>query len=391
MKVIGVTGTNGKTTFARLLTAVLREAGARAGTLDTFGYWDGLEDRPAIDGLLSPPSLARSLANMNAAGASHAIVEVSSRDLSRAVLAGVELDAVCLTQVSRAHLDWHGSLHNYRQAKRRILQHLTDDGVAVLNADDAVCVEMLCDVHQPALTYGIRKPAEITAHIVEQQINEQTFVLSAGDESVGVRTEMIGEHHVYNCLAAAAIALVYDVELTTIARGLEAVSQLPGRMERIVCGQEFAVFVDAAHSPETLRACLRAARPVTSGRLICVLGADGQAGCAERQAMGRVVGAMSDLAVVTSNMSGSDDLRSICLQVRSGFADLSRPQIVVDRTAAIVNALNLARAGDTIVIAGMGERTHGMDADGLPMNDARIVRHLLHGPLNIAAQHKLAA
>jgi UDP-N-acetylmuramoyl-L-alanyl-D-glutamate--2,6-diaminopimelate ligase len=391
MKVVGVTGTSGKTTVARLLTAILREAGAHTGTLDSFGYWDGWEDRPSMDRPLSPPVLARSLAAMNAAGTRHAVVEVSSRELSQSVLAGVALDAVCLTQVGRDHLDWHGSLQNYRQAKRRILEYLTGEGLAVLNADDPVCVEMLCNLHQPALTYGIRKPAEITAQFVERHVNEQTFIVSAGDESVGVRTEVVGEHHVYNCLAATAIALAYGVELTTIARGLETVDRLPGRMERIMCGQEFAVFVDAAHSSDTLRACLRAARAVTSGRVICIFGADENRQRDERQAMGRVVGAMTDLAVVTSNIPSGENSTPICLQVRSGFASLTRPQIVVDRTAAILHALDLARPGDTLVIAGMGERSYRTDADGVPINDAEIVRRALHGTLTNRVQHRLVA
>jgi UDP-N-acetylmuramoyl-L-alanyl-D-glutamate--2,6-diaminopimelate ligase len=390
LKVIGVTGTSGKTTVARLLTSIFREARITSGTLDSFGFWDGWEDRPACDGPLSPPLLARSLAEMAASGATHAVAEVSSRELSHGVLAGATLDAVCFTHVGRDHLDWHGSLQNYRQAKRRIFDHLHDDGVAVLNADDPVCAEMLCDLNRPALTFGMKKPAEISAQIIEQHVNEQTFVLTAGDESVGVRTKIIGDHHVYNCLAAAAMALTYGVELTTVARGLEAVDRLPGRMERIVCGQEFAVFVDAAGSPDTLRACLRAARQAASGRVICVFGADGEREIEQRPTMGRVVGAMTDVAVITGNHSRGEDPRMICLQVRGGFADVARPQIVVDRATAIARAMELARAGDAVVIAGMGERGHRLSEDGL-LNDAEIVRQILRGTLANAGQHPLAA
>ena len=302
MKVIGVTGTSGKTTVARLLTSIFREAGASTGTIDSFGYWDGWEDRPALEAPLSPPLLARSLARNGRGGHVARRDEVSSRDLSQAVLAGVTLDAVCVTQVGRDHLDWHGSLENYRQAKRRILEHLHADGVAILNADDPVCVEMLCDLDRPALTFGLKKPAEITAQIIEQHVNEQTFVLTAGDESVGVRTEIVGDHHVYNCLAAAAMGLAYGIELTTMARGLEAVDRLPGRMERIMCGQEFAVArrrgQHARHAaglpegratsdnrPGDLRLwCATANRTANSGRRWA-------ASC----------GSLADVAVVTSN------------------------------------------------------------------------------------------
>ena len=222
LKVISVTGTHGKTTVARLLDAIFRHAGAAVGTLDSFGYWDGWEDESAV-GRLTPPAVARSLAQMAAAGASHAVLEVSSRELCEQVLAGVTLDAACVTNVCRKRLDWHGSVENYRQAERRVLDHLHPDGVAIFNADDPVSMRMLCDVNQPALTFGLQKPAEITAEIIEQHVNEQVFLLSAGEESVCVRTAIVGDHHVYNCLAAATTALAYGVELTTIARGLESV------------------------------------------------------------------------------------------------------------------------------------------------------------------------
>jgi UDP-N-acetylmuramoyl-L-alanyl-D-glutamate--2,6-diaminopimelate ligase len=360
--------------------------------LDSFGYWDGCTDRPAIEGPLAPPILARSLAEMVAAGVTHAVTEVSSFELASAALAGVTLDASCVTGVARDHLDWHGSVQNYREAKRRIFDHLHPDGVAVLNADDPVCVEMLCELDRPMLTFGMRAPAEITGEVIEQHVNEQTFVLSAGDESVGVRTEIVGDHHVVNCLAAAATALAYGVELTTVARGLEAVDRLPGRMERIMCGQEFAVFVDAAHSPHTLRACLRAARQVTAGRVICVFGAHGMEERPERQALGRVVGAMADVAVITSCRSRGEDRGSICLEVRKGFSSENRPQVVTDRTAAITYALELARPGDTVIIAGMGDRGHAAlepDRDHLA-NDAEIARRVLRGGLR-ASQRSVAA
>src|SRR3990172_4399249 len=300
LKVIGVTGTSGKTTVARLLASILREAGGRAGTIDSISRGESSVFRPASDNDLSPPTLARSLAEMAAEGCSHAIVEVSSRELSRSVLAGVELDAACVTNVGRDHLDWHGSPQNYRRAKRRILDHLGPDGLAIFNADDPISVDMLSEADHPALTIGIRQPAEITAEIIERYVSEQTFLLTAGDESVGVRTTILGDHHVYNCLTAAALCLAYGVDLTTVACGLEAVQTLPGRMERIACGQGFAVLVDSAHTPDTLRACLQAARQVTTGRLICVFGAFGERVLGERAAMGRVVDTLADLAVVTS-------------------------------------------------------------------------------------------
>ncbi len=394
LKVIGIAGTHGKSTVARLMTSIFRETGNGAGTLDSFGYWDGLEDRPPADALLTPPLLARSLAEMSAAGAWHAMLELSSRELSQAVAAGVALDAVCITNVGRSKLNWHGSVENYRRAIGRIFDHLNPDGVAILNADDPASMEILSNLPNPALTIGLKQPAEVTAQVVEQYANEQIFMLTAGDETVGVRTAMIGDHHLYNCLSAAAMALAYGVELTTIARGLEAVDRLPGRMERVVCGQEYSVFVDAASSADSLRACLRAARQVTSGRLICVFGGDRDQGSEprDRQVMGRVACTMADLAVATSGGANLEHMNDLCAQLAGGAADPSKVRLIGDRHQAIASALEEARAGDTVVIAGMGDMPYGPCGDDeLPFDDSEVARQVLRGKKLAVTYPRLAA
>jgi len=391
LRVIGVTGTHGKTTVARLLSAILREAGATVGTLDSFGYWDGYEDREPLDGPLTPPELARSLAEMVAIGATHAVVEISSRDLVQHTLAGVTLDAACVTQVASHHLNLHGSLKNYRLAKRRIFDYLHPDAIAILNADDPVSVDMLCDLNRPVLTFGMRDSSEISAELVERFVNEQTFLLSAGDHSVGVRTEIIGDHHIYNCLAAATAALAYGAELTTIARGLESVDRLPGRMERVMGGQDFAVVVDAADSPEAIRNCLRAARTVTSGRLICVFGANCYSDASESIAIGRVIGTIADVAAVTNGCPAELGSHRTCLEVRSGFTDLAKVRVILDRQEAIQWALTEAQAGDTVVVAGMGEQPHSpLGSEGALVNDREIIRQALREVAPVMP-HRLAA
>ncbi|HEX4412978.1 MAG TPA: UDP-N-acetylmuramyl-tripeptide synthetase [Lacipirellulaceae bacterium] len=378
MKVIGVTGSKGKTTVARLLSAVLREAGNTVGTLDSFGYWDGVEDRAPSNASLTPPALARLLAEMSAVGATHAVVEISSQDLACRTFAGVTLDAVCITNVGRQHLDVHGSVENYRNAKRRVFEHLNESGVAILNADDPVSIGFLDELTGPVLTFGMNGASEISAQPVEQYINEQTFLLNAGDDSVGVRTEIVGDHHIYNCLAAATTALTYGVELTKIARGLESVDRLPGRMERVMGGQPFAVLVDSADSPDALRSCLRAARKAVTGRLICVFGASNDSDNSELPAIGRVLGAMTDLTAVTKGHSGEHGSHRSCLEIRSGFAELNKVQVILDRQEAIQWALKEAQNGDVVVIAGMGAEPHTpLGSEGALANDSEIVRESL--------------
>lgn len=412
LKVIGVTGTSGKSTVTRLLASIFREAGYQVGALDSFGLWDGWEEHPtngahaasAASGgnradrktrtershlPMPAPLLARSLAQMVSGGVSHAMVEFSSRDLSAGALAGVELDAVCLTNVGRDHLKWHASLENYRRAKRHIFDYLNGDGIAILNADCPTSMEILCEVAQPALTIGLKNPAEVTADIIEQYANEQLFVMTAGDESVGVRTSMIGDHHIYNCLSAAATCLGYGIDLPTIARGLESVDRLPGRMELVRCGQEFTAFVDAANSPDTVRAALRAARRSTSGRLLVVYGASAENEHSSRPVLGRVLGAMADVVVATAD--ASDD-RESCNSICSGMADTRRAEVIPNRVEAIRWALEEARAGDTVLIAGMGERGYGaVDCDGLQLCDRQVAEHILRGTFDRVSRAAAAA
>jgi UDP-N-acetylmuramoyl-L-alanyl-D-glutamate--2,6-diaminopimelate ligase len=392
LKIIGVTGTNGKTTVARLMSSIFKTAGSQPGLIDSLGTFDGSDCRLTHDIDMSAPTLARRLARMEASGLSRAILEVSSQSLSQSRLAGVNLHAVCITHIGRDHLDWHGTLENYRQAKRRILDHLHPDGVAIFNADCQESMRILATFNQPALTIGLRKPAEITAQIIEQHVNEQIFVITAGDDSVGVRTAIIGDHHVYNCLSATAMCLAYGIELPTIARGLEAVDSLPGRMERVIGGEGYSIYVDAAKSPEALRACLRAARQVTKGRVICVFDSEGCPARNERVALGRVAGALAEMSVITTNGRRIEGRADHSRDIVHGFADPRKAHVILDRREAIAWALEQASESDTIVIAGMGDRLHPVnDANELPGDDCDVVRQILRGHTAETTTHRIAA
>jgi UDP-N-acetylmuramoyl-L-alanyl-D-glutamate--2,6-diaminopimelate ligase len=224
----------------------------------------------------------------------------------------------------------------------------------------------------------MRGSSEIAAQVIEQYVNEQTFLLSAGDDSVGVRTEIVGDHHIYNCLAAATTALAYGVDLTRIARGLESVDRLPGRMERVMCGQGFVVLVDSAASPDALRNSLRAARHGTTGRVICVFGTCDETDLSDLPAIGRVIGAMSDKAAITTGAPHAASAHRSCLEVRSGFADIRKAQVILDRREAIRWALAEAQDGDVVLIAGMGETPHTpLDPAGALANDRELAQDAL--------------
>jgi UDP-N-acetylmuramoyl-L-alanyl-D-glutamate--2,6-diaminopimelate ligase len=379
LKVIGVTGTNGKTTTSCLVASILTTAGYRVGVLGTLGYLDGKRIEEAT--LTTPPAetLAAWLARMVHNRCSHAVIEISSHALDQARVAGIRLDAACLTNVTRDHLDYHLTLRQYRLAKSKLFRHLSGEGFAVINADDPVSAGYLSGIDGPALTVGIRSAAEITAMPLQQHISEQTFLLSAGSETMPVRTEMIGIHHVYNCLVAAAVGLTYGIDLPTVVRGLEATGQVPGRLERIECGQPFGVFVDYAHTPHALAGCLRTLRRLAAGRLICVFGAGGDRDRKKRPLMGRAVEEGADLAVVTSDNPRSEDRQAIIRQVLGGFRHPAAAEVVPDRVEAIHRALATAEPGDCLMIAGKGhERYQIVGEQYIPLDDREVARQWLY-------------
>jgi len=379
LKIIGITGTNGKTTSSCLVASILATAGYRVGLLGTLGCFDGLEYEESTLTTPPPNELAPRLARMVQNGCSHAVIEVSSHALDQSRLAGVALDAACVTNVRRDHLDYHRSIRDYRLAKSRLLEHVRGEGFAVLNADDPTSAGYLARLDTPVLTVAVHSAAEITGMLIEQYISEQTFLLTAGSETVPVRTRMIGTHHVYNCLIAAATGLAYGIDLATVVRGLEAVEHVPGRLERIECGQPFAVFVDYAHTPDALTGSLRTLREVIHGRLICVFGAGGDRDRQKRPLMARAVDTDADLAVLTTDNPRTEDPVAIQNDLLSGFLRPQHVEVIPDRAEAIAWALSQARPDDCVLIAGKGHEKHQITGNQrLPFDDCEVARRWLY-------------
>ena len=379
LKVIGVTGTNGKTTTSCLIAGVLTAAGYQTGVLGTLGYLDGRT--VAESSLTTPPcdQLADYFSRMVRNGCSHAVMEVSSHALDQSRVAGVRFDVACLTNIARDHLDYHATLQDYQLAKRKLFDHLAGEGLAVINADDRPSAAILRQLDGPVLTVGIHAAAEITATPIEQFLGEQTFLITAGSQTVPVCTRMIGTHHIYNCLVAAAVGLGYGIDLPTVVRGLESVDYVPGRLERIECGQPFGVFVDFAHTPDALPHVLAPLRPMTTGRLICVFGAGGNRDRKKRPLMGRAVESAADLAIVTSDNPRMEDPQAIIREVLAGFEAPDKALILPDRTEAICQALAQAHPGDCVLIAGKGHEKYQIIGNSRTrLDDCEIARQWLY-------------
>jgi UDP-N-acetylmuramoyl-L-alanyl-D-glutamate--2,6-diaminopimelate ligase len=357
LKTIGITGTNGKTTTSCLITSILTTAGFQTGLLGTLGYLDGKEIEPASHTTPPADQVAHWMGRMVANGCTHAVMEMSSHALAQSRTSGISLHAACVTNVRRDHLDYHGTLRDYRLAKSRIFSQLSDEGFAVINADDPATVGYLSQISGPVLTIGMKSSAELTGTFVERSISDQTFLLSAGSEIIPVCTRMIGVHHVYNCLMASAVGLALGLDLPTIVRGLEAVDYVPGRLQRIECGQPFGVFVDYAHTPDALEGSLQALREVVEGRLICLFGAGGDRDQGKRPLMGAAVEQNADLAVIANDNPRHEDPAVIVREILGGFRNPEAAKVIPDREEAIAWALAQAKPGDCVLLAGKGHET----------------------------------
>jgi UDP-N-acetylmuramoyl-L-alanyl-D-glutamate--2,6-diaminopimelate ligase len=372
LRVIGVTGTLGKTTTATLLAAALEAAQQDAGLVTTLGCFDGLDSSP-VGPSPTPPQWADSLARMAANGCSHAVLEVPSQALAQRRVAGIGFDAAVLTPLRGARREIDGLPSNARTAAARLIERLNPGGFVVLHHDDAASRELLTQLDVPVITCGMNDGADVTAEVVERYLGEQTFLLSAGSDSIAVRTRMMGDHHVQNCLSAAAAMLALGYDLATLVRGLESVVRLSGRLEPIDCGQPFGVYVDAARSPDALVAALRTLRQVTPGRVICVYGAQGDCDRDMRPLLGRIVERHAALGIITSDNPAGEAPLAIAHDILDGYHRPHVAHVLPGRRAAIHFALSQAQSGDCVLIAGKGHENFQIVGESRHRCDDRII------------------
>ncbi|MBQ9873368.1 MAG: UDP-N-acetylmuramyl-tripeptide synthetase [Thermoguttaceae bacterium] len=378
MKTIAITGTAGKTSLSYILGGVLAESGSAIGLIGSLGVYDGMKLSPIKETTPEPEILAELLDKMAEVGCACAIVEVSSVALAEKRIAGIDFDAVCLTNLRRDHLDVHRTVESYRRVKMQIFNYLKEDGIAICNLDDRVTDAALHLIDRPVLTVGIQ-PTEcsVSATPVERNIDGQTFYIVAGSDAHPVRTKIIGKEHIYNCLEAAALAVAWDIDLTTVARGIERARYIPGRMERVDCGQPFGVFLDRANSPESLAAALEAIRKVTSGSVYCVLAAPEDGDRSKRPLIGRAAETLADFTIATSGNHPRSQTEEAFEDTMRGFEKPDNAKIVKDRKEAIIWALSHAAPDDSVLIVGQDVSTlDKINEKFVP--DRQFVKHWLY-------------
>jgi UDP-N-acetylmuramoyl-L-alanyl-D-glutamate--2,6-diaminopimelate ligase len=382
LRCLGVTGTNGKTTTTHLLEAIARSAGDRAGLIGTIGA--RVAGEPVATERTTPEGseLQELLARMRDAGATTVAMEVSSHALAQHRVDGTWFAAVCFTNLSHEHLDYHGTIDAYFEAKASLFDPERAQAGAV-NLDDFYGVQLDALARARGLdvwTFGpdsVSPRPAVVAEQVELDARGASFRLVDGRAggTADVRIGLLGAFNVANALAAATTARAAGIGLAEVAAGLEAPIVVPGRMERVDAGQDFTVLVDYAHTPDALARVLEAARALTAGGcLVVVFGCGGDRDREKRPLMGRVAGAAADVAVLTSDNPRSEDPVAIADAVLPGLRGGAADTVVeLDRRGAIREALARARPGDVVVVAGKGHETGQTDAAGTRPFDDRLV------------------
>jgi UDP-N-acetylmuramoyl-L-alanyl-D-glutamate--2,6-diaminopimelate ligase len=356
LQVAGVTGTNGKTTTTFLLYSILAAAGRRPGLLGTIESRVGGERRPAARTTPEAIDVQRAFREMLDAGDRSCAMEATSHGSELGRLDRVRFSALVFTNLSQDHLDFHGTMERYFEAKRRLF--LEGDPPAAINVGNDWGRRLARD-RPDALTFGFADEAQIGPGALE-----------------GVDLNLRGRFNVENALGALAASRLLGIDGEAIARGLEAVRGVPGRFESVSEGQPFEVIVDYAHKPQALESVLRTARELTTGSLICVFGCGGDRDRGKRPIMGRIASELADAAIVTSDNPRTEDPQAIIDEILEGV--VGEVEVELDRTTAIERAISLAAEGDVVLIAGKGHEQGQEFADRtIPFDDREVARDAL--------------
>ena len=360
LKIIGITGTNGKTTTAHMLAAALRAAEKRVGVIGTLGVSYGGKNCPSELTTPDPVSLQKTLAEMFLHGVEYVVMEVSAHALHYNKTAGIRFAACIFTNLSQDHLDFFPTMKAYEFAKSKLfLPQICP--IAILNGDEETgrSFGLLRDVERKTTYYGLNTPADAFAVITHETLGETECVFNVNDEIVRVSLSFTGRHNVYNALAAASCAVALGIPLGVAAKGISALQGVCGRLEKVANHNGADVFVDFAHTPDGLEKSLSSLRPHCKGRLICLFGCGGNRDKSKRPIMGATVAKKSDFAILTSDNPRYEDPLDIIAGIEKGYRRFSMKYVVVpQRERAIAYALDVLKNGDVLLVAGKGGETY---------------------------------
>lgn len=367
MRVIGVTGTNGKTTVTNMIAHILEESGKKVGLMGTIHNRIGQKVLPGSLTTPDCPELAGLFSEMAESGMDYVVMEVSSHALAQNRVAGVEFDLGVFTNLTQDHLDFHGTMEEYLAQKSRLFSGLdpmgkkSDKKMAILNRDDPVCDDLsdLCRV--PFITYGLDPRSMVRAEDIRLSSQGIQYELTYLRKSFPVRMQLHGQFNVYNSLAAITVALVEGIPAETIQKALETMKPVPGRFQRVEVDAPFSVFVDYSHTPDSLKNCIITAREFCMGRIITVFGAGGHRDRTKRPLMGGIAARLSDICIITSDNPRDERPEDIIGDIMQGVRDDAVKAAVFrepDRHQAIGMAIGMALPEDVILICGKGHEDY---------------------------------
>ncbi len=379
MRLVGVTGTKGKTTTTYMIKSILEQAGLKVGLVGTTGNMIGQKRIASNYTTPDPIDLQRDLRQMADEGVQAVVMEVSAHAIDMYRLDGLSFEVGAYTNLSQDHLDYFHTMENYLDCKKRFF---TSGMVrnAALNVDEETAAYIRRDLSIPHLTFGIAEAADLFARDIEITENGVSFELRLqGMHTMPIRLHMTGMFNVYNAIAAASCAMVLGISAEDIQAGLEKIENVPGRIEMLPTGTPYKVILDYAHAPDALDNILRTCRTFTRGRLIALFGCGGDRDKGKRAIMGRIGGELADLCILTSDNPRNEEPMDILAQIEEGIRETEAPYTIIEnRREAIRHALQIGRDGDVIVLCGKGHETY-QETRGVkrPFDEKVVVAELL--------------
>ena len=390
---VGVTGTNGKTTFTYLLESIAQKMGWKVGVIGTVNYRFPVPNTHELE-ILSAPNTTPNALEINRIlnlfierNVDLAIMEVSSHALALGRVSGIEFDGAIFTNLTQDHLDFHLNMESYFLSKLKLFKGMTDipkknklKKFSVVNLDDSYGQRIIDSAKTSVITYGEKISSGLRLLNFSLSSTGTQIDLSWMNQSISLPIKLVGKHNVYNALAVIATAFALGIPDDKIWDGLKEIKIIPGRLESIDCGQTFSVFVDYAHTEDALRNVLNALKPLTKNRLITVFGCGGDRDRSKRPLMGQTAVELSDWVIITSDNPRSEDAKKIALDIEVGIHRVGNQsyEVILDRAEAIQKALKMAKKNDTVLIAGKGHETYQIYAnETIHFDDREVIRNYL--------------